>query len=87
VGPSLTDSTPHVSLSYRRVRCSGEARENCGCTKIGKSGDSDEEVDELEGVGDGSRMTQASESGLALRGISSTSSSARSAGGVNPVGW
>jgi hypothetical protein len=48
------------------------------------SGESDdEELEELDGVGDGSRMTHASGS---RRGISSTSSSAGSAGGVNPVG-
>jgi hypothetical protein len=77
---------PHVSLSYRRVRCSDEARENCGCTSIGISGEFDEEVDEADDVGDGSRMTQASGSRFTLRGISSTSSSVGSAGGVKPVG-
>jgi hypothetical protein len=86
VGPSLTESTPHVSLSYRRVRFSGEARENCGCTIIGRSGEFDEEVDEAGDLGDGSRMTQASGSTLGTRVTSSTSSSAGSAGGVNPVG-
>ena len=53
---------------------------------MGRAGESDEELDELDGVGDGSRMTQASGSMLELRGTSSTSSSVGSAGGVNPVG-
>lgn len=76
-----------MSLSYRRVRFSGEARENCGCTNIGRSGEFDVELDEAEDVGDGSRMTQASGSRLRLRCISSMSSSAGgSAGGVRPVG-
>lgn len=54
---------------------------------MGLLGESGEELDELEDVGEGSRMTQASGSVLALRGISSMSSSAPSAGGVSPVGW
>lgn len=54
---------------------------------MGMAGESGEELDELEGVGDGSRMTQASGSESALRGTSSISSSAGSAGGVSPVGW
>ena len=86
MGPSFTESTPHVSLSYRRVSVSGEVRENCGWLRRLKSGESEDELDELEGVGEGNRMTQASGSIATLRGISSISSST-GAGGVRPVGW
>src|SRR5689334_17761455 len=85
---------PQVSRSNRRVSSSGEVIENWGCTKKGKL-DSEDELDEFEGVGDGIRMIHDDFSERKFLGISSMSPSIMSSsiprsivdsGGVKPEG-
>jgi hypothetical protein len=62
-------------------------RDNCTWAGILKSGEFEEDPEELDGEGDGNRVTKFARYPLLSRTSSSIPSSSIEAGGVRPVGW
>lgn len=86
VGPSLTDSIPHVSWWNRRDNVSVELIASSGCIGMRSSGDPVEELVEVDENRVDCRKDHGCDASPKVRGIFSISLSVASAGGVRPVG-